>query len=96
MRSRGKSAPIVELLAVMAVLLPISACSWANPWKMWNGSASGDVASTDIETETKREMPQVRQAGDDRTIYSRNKTASGRSLGVSEESRAIEERLGVH
>lgn len=106
MKSRGRATPAAEFLIVVVVLLPISACSWANPWQSgswsmnpWRSSAA-EAAEGEAEEESaegeKKEIPQVKLSRDEQRIYNRYYTPPGRALGVSEESRSIEERLGVN
>ena len=96
MRSRGKSTPIAEFLIVVGVLLPVSACTWANPWRTNSPEAKESDDTKDGTTEKKKEMPKVKLSPDEQKIYNRYYTPPGRSLGVSDESRAIEEHLGVN
>lgn len=88
MRSRGKSAPYVELLIVMGVLLPISACTWANPWQKAAAPGEGEPA------EVKKEMPKVKLDRTEQQIYDKYHSMPGEASGWSTESRAIESRLG--
>lgn len=89
MRSRGKSAPYAELMIVMGVLLPISACTWANPWQQ-----PAAAPSEGEPTEAKKEMPKVKLDRTEQQIYDKYHSMPGEASGWSPESRSIESRLG--
>lgn len=89
MRSRGKSAPYAELVIVMGVLLPISACTWANPWQK-PVAAAGEGESAEV----KKEMPKVKLSRDEQLIFDKYHSNPGIGTGLSDQSRAVESRLG--
>jgi hypothetical protein len=100
MKTRFKAAPpVAEFAIVVLVILPISACSWANPWKL--RGEKGSVAKNESDDEDsdepqRKKIPEVKLSRDEQRIYNRYYTPPGRALGVSAESREIEERLGVN
>jgi hypothetical protein len=95
MKSRGKSTPYVEFLIVVGVLLPVSACTWANPWRSQAAAPKATEESTEVASgEKKKEMPKVKLTRDEQNIYDRYHTNRGSATGLDPQSRDIESRLG--
>lgn len=95
MKSRGKSTPYVEFLIVVGILLPVSACTWANPWQAKAPAAKADDTATETASvEKKKEMPKVKLTREEQNIYDRYHTNRGSATGLSDQSREVESRLG--
>ncbi len=95
MKSRGKSTPYVEFLIVVGVLLPISACTWANPWQTKSAAAKAEESTTETASgEKKKEMPKVKLTREEQNIYDRYHPSTGIGTGLSDQSRDVESRLG--
>lgn len=94
MKSRGKSTPYAELIIVVGVLLPISACTWANPWQSTSAAAKDESAKSGDDSTAKKDMPRVKLNKDEQQVYDKYHSMPGQASGWSSESRAIESRLG--
>jgi hypothetical protein len=91
MKTRSKRTPYAELMIVFGVLLPVSACSWANPWqKSAPAAKEGEV----VEGEARREMPKVKLSRTEQQLYDRYHPMTGEATGLSDQSRDVESRLG--
>lgn len=97
MKSRGKSTPFAELIVVVGVLLPVSACTWANPWKSWGGASPATAESEKSEEFAKKRKATVELTREQQSLFDRYHppAESSRKLGLNPESRDIEDRLGV-
>lgn len=94
MKSRGKSVPYAELLIVMGVLLPVSACTWANPWQKPATAAKEGEGADGAASTAQKEMPKVNLSRNEQQIYDKYHSTPGVATGLNPESRAIESRLG--
>jgi hypothetical protein len=79
----------------VGVLLPISACTWANPWRSQAATPKAAEEGTEVASgEKKKEMPKVKLTRDEQNIYDRYHTSRGTATGLSDQSRDVESRLG--
>lgn len=94
MTLRGKSSAYAAVMIVVCASVTISACTWANPWRNPNATASEESTSEDGEKTAKKEMPKVKLTPGEQQIFDKYHSSPGMATGLSDQSRAVESRLG--